>query len=338
MLYRSLRFEPLMVFNHLSSFTNSLWVKLIKKIAARRLEAEKSLTILPRCFPTTAFKITSTKDKVVVISNTFNNSNVRFYSPNTPSLRELRILLGIMRLAIKACHYNEFDEGGALETTLSDLRNTAGIGSNLNNIKSSLATLSKIRFTFEDEEAPLLKYEQLKDIDGRLRVLSLKLHPIFAKTVLNFVKKNELGQQRPPYSIYYITDLMDLSDGDGARTAQALYIYYSSTIDQGGKSFKHSKTNLCEKIYNLVYKSNGKPVISGGDRRQLSQGIRRLAEVGWLITIPTRDIYIAKRPKRHGKQRPKLLDETAINSKGTNQKNKGKKRPAIVRANQPNTV
>ena len=60
--------------------------------------------------------------------------------------------------------------------------------------------------------------------------------------------------------------------------------------------------------------------------------------MGWLITIPTRDIYIAKRPKRHGKQRPKLLDETAINSKGTNQKNKGKKRPAIVRANQPNTV
>lgn len=336
MLYRSLMFEPLIVFNHNSAFTLGLWVKLTK--FAARLNAEKSLTILPRCFPTTAFKITSTQNKPVVISSTFNKSNVSFYSPDTPSLRELRVLLGIMRLAIKACHYNEFDEGGTLDTTLSDLKETAGIGSNLNNIKSSLAMLSKIRFAFEDEEDPLLKYEQINDVDGRLRVLSLKLHPIFAKTVLNFVKKNELGQQRPPYSIYYITDLMDLSDGKGARTAQALYIYYSSTIDQGGKSFKHSKTNLCEKIYNLVYKSNGKPIISGGDRRQLSQGIKRLAEVSWLITIPAKDIYIAKRPRRHGKQRPKLLVETSINSKGTNQKNKGKKRPGIVRAEQPHTI
>lgn len=330
MLYQSLRFKPLMVFNHPSPFTLGLWVKLTKKFAAR-LEAEKSSTILPRCFPTTAFKITSTQDKVV-ISNTFNKSKVCFYSPNTPSLRELRILLGIMRLAIKACHYNEFDEGGALETTLSELKITAGIGSNLNNIKSSLAMLSKIRFAFEDEDDHLLKYEQLNDIDGRLRVLSLKLHPIFSKTVLNFVKKNELRKQRPPYSIYYIKDLIDLSKGVGAKTAQALYIYYSSTIDQGGKSFKHSKTNLCEKIYNLTYKTNGKPIISGGDRRQLSQGIKRLAEVGWLIPPSSSDIYIAKRPKRHGKQRPKPLVKSAINPKGTNQMNKGKKRPDIVRA------
>jgi hypothetical protein len=330
MSYLNSRFKPLLAFNHQLTLTTNHLVKL-SNIAAR-LEAEKSLTILPNCFPTTAFKISGGR-LPVEICKIFAKSIVRFQSPTTPSLRELRVLLGIMRLAIKSCHYNEFDEGGVLITTLSNLKASAGIGSNLNDIKSSLLILSQILFVFGDEENDLLKFEQHIDSDSGRPVISLELHPVFTNAVLTLVHRKKISSPTL-YSIYYINDLQEMDEGLATKTAQALYIYYSSTINQGKKSFQHSKNNLCEKIYNLEDKVTGRPKITGGKRRQLVQGIWRLVEVGWQVTNISNDIYIVSRRKRHSAPRRSKIVEPRSRQKWVNSSNPQtiKKRPDIVRA------
>src|SRR5690606_35116216 len=112
-------------------------------LSSPRLKNEKRLAILPNGFPVTEFKVSGSSEPVNY-SKAFEKSIWHFNSPFTPSLRDLRVLLGIMHLAIKLAHQNELDEGCEMFTTLSEIKTASAIGSNLNDIKSSILSLSQI--------------------------------------------------------------------------------------------------------------------------------------------------------------------------------------------------
>src|SRR5690606_33320110 len=110
------------------------------KISLSRLESEKSLSILPNGFPVTEFKVSGCTQPVYY-SKIQKKSIWQFNAPFTPSLRDLRVLLGIMHLAIKLSHKNELDEGCEVFMTLSEIKAASAIGSNLDDIKSSISNL-----------------------------------------------------------------------------------------------------------------------------------------------------------------------------------------------------
>lgn len=286
--------------------TASVEQSSVKSVDSQHLELRELISILPAGFPLTGFRVGNTQGSFNEIRN-YGELEFTLESDYIPIERDLLFLLGIMHLAMRTYSNDYFtDEAEYIEdeftftTSFSELRQITGSRSNDDDLITSLHYLNKLYFsvyniqtkTYEYEPDKLIQYVIESEGIGSTRDIHIRLHELFAKTLMAFV----LGHDVIPFTLVYLSEYRAIS-GDGYKAARLLHTYFSQSVAQGRTSTPHGIKTLVKKIY-----GNSSKDFSRQKLKTAKSSLVHLESIGWKINSLGNNIFSVVRPKRKNRE------------------------------------